>query len=114
MTQQIYTIPLVNTPQTFNITLAGVLYNLTCRWNSAVDLNGNSLAGWTLDIADGVLNTPILMNIPLTTGKDLLAPYKYMNFGGTLGVYTNGDENAVPTYENLGVDCNLYFVTQSN
>lgn len=102
----IYKIPLSNTPQKFSITLAGVEYIMTCRWNSAPG------GGWFLDIDDSVTNEPILYNLPLVTGADLLKQYGYLGFGGKLIVYTDGDGDAVPTLDNLGAESNLYFGTE--
>jgi hypothetical protein len=97
-----FLIPLQPTNQTFQITLAGVVYTLTVRWN---DMNG----AWTLDIADQNQN-PIVSGIPLVTGVDLLAPYGYLNFGGQLIAQTTNETDAVPTLANLGSSGNLYFV----
>lgn len=99
-----FLIPLVNVPQTFNIDLAGVTYNLTCRWNDSFE------AGWLLDIADSAQN-PIVSGLPLITGANVLAGLDYLGIDGTLFVFTNGDPNAVPTLDNLGIDSNLYFTT---
>lgn len=100
-----FTLPLVNIPQTFGITLANTQYLMTCRWNDADD------AGWVVDFADAITSTPIVSNIPLITGADCLAGLEYLGFQGTLIVYTDGDQNAVPTLNNLGVESNLYFLT---
>lgn len=99
-----YLIPLTNVPQIFEISLAGVNYTLTVKWNDADE------AGWVLDIGDASQN-PIVCGIPFTTGADLLDELAYFGIGGKLVVYTNGDESAVPTLDNLGLDCNLYFQT---
>lgn len=92
-----FEIPLTNTPQTFNITLNNVEYAMTNKWNE--------LSGWVIDI-DGYLH-----GIPLVAGCDLLEPFQYLNFGGSLFVYTDGDATAIPTIDNLGIDSKLYFVT---
>jgi hypothetical protein len=97
-----FLIPLQPTNQTFQITLAGVVYTLTVRWN---DMN----EAWTLDLADQNQN-PIVSGIPLVTGVDLLAPYGHLNIGGQLIAQTTNDTNAVPTLANLGSSGNLYFV----
>ena len=99
-----FLIPLQPTNQTLQITLAGVLYTLTVRWN---DQN----QAWTLDIADANQN-PIVSGIAVVTGQDLLAPYGYLNFGGQLIAQTTNDTDAVPTLANLGSAGNLYFVVQ--
>jgi uncharacterized protein DUF6983 len=100
-----FLVPLENTAQTFNILLGGVGYTMTCRWNDAPD------AGWELDIADALTGTVIVSCVPLITGGDCLAGLEYLGINGQLIVYTDGDPNAVPTFENLGIESNLYFVT---
>lgn len=100
-----YTVPLTNVPQTFQISLAGKDYILTCRWNDAVD------AGWVLDFADALTNEPIAANIPLITGIDILSGLEYLGFQGQLYVLTDGDDLAIPTLTNLGTESNLYFQT---
>jgi len=100
-----FKIPLSNIPQSFQIALAGKEYLCTCRYNSAVD------AGWAVDFADADSGLPIVLNIPLVTGVDLLDGLQYLGFQGVLFVYTAGDQFAVPTLENLGLESNLYFET---
>lgn len=101
----IFQIPLVNIPQNFQITLAGKLYIMNCRWNDATD------GGWVLDFVDGLTNVPIAANIPLITGANMLSGLDYLGFQGVLFVFTNGNEDAVPTLDNLGVESNMYFST---
>jgi hypothetical protein len=99
-----YKVPLSGVPETFGITLAGVAYQLTVQWRDAVE------GGWFLDIADKNSN-PILRGIPLITGADLLGQYGYLGLGGSLFVQTSPVADVVPTFETLGTDSNLYFVT---
>lgn len=99
-----FLIPLVNTAQTFPITLINTDYIMTCRWNDAPD------GGWVFDLSDAATNTPIVCNVPLVSGTDCLAGLEYLGIGGQLIVYVNGDQNAVPTFENLGIEGNFYFV----
>jgi len=96
------TIPLVNTPQTLTITLAGISYNLRVRWNQ-INLT------WVIDIYDSQ-NNPILLGIPMVTGADLLEQFGYLDFGGMLIAQTADDPDAPPTFQNLGTDGNLFFV----
>lgn len=107
MSLSLYTLPLQNVPQTFNIALGGVTYALTCKWNPSDE------AGWVIDLANPATNEFIAANIPLITGADLFAGLQYLELGGSLIVYTDGDEGAVPTLENLGVEANVYFVVES-
>lgn len=96
-------IPLTPSAQKFQIALGLLTYTLTLKW---VDQpNG----GWTLDIGDSDEN-PIVGGIPLITGADLLEQYKYVGIPGQLIVQTDHDINAVPTYENLGINSHLYFI----
>lgn len=101
-----FKIPLVNIPQQFKITLGGVDYSMVCKWNDATD------AGWILDIYDATSGLPIVMNLPLITGANILANLDYLDFGGQLYIFTDGNDLAVPTLDNLGVESNLYFVTE--
>lgn len=102
---QNFLIPLVNLPQQFTIDLAGVTYTLVNKWNDMAQ-------GWYLDILDSA-QVPIVTGIPFVTGTDLLAGLEYLGIEGSLIVYTNGDQWAVPTLQNLGVDSNLYFQTDA-
>lgn len=101
----IYKIPLiVGTPQSLLITLGVTEYRLTLYYRD------NEHGLWSLDIADTVTNTDIVCGIALVTGTDLLAQYRHLNIAGGLVVYTDGEPDAVPTFDNLGADSNLYFV----
>lgn len=101
-----FLIPLSNDPQQFDIQLGGINYILTCKWNNQPD------AGWTLDIADDT-GVPIVANLPLITGDDLLSGLGYLGIPGSLYVYTNGSNPFdVPTLDDLGIDSNLYFVSE--
>lgn len=100
----VFSIPLqVGTPQTFSIALSGVTYQLTFVYRN------DALGGWTMDIADDSGNS-LAQGIPLVTGADLLAQYGYLNFGGALYVQTTSNPDAVPTFDNLGADAQLYWV----
>lgn len=101
-----FKIPLqqVGVPQKFGITLGGVSYQFTLRYRNI------DQGGWILDIADAGGN-PIVNGIPLVTGADLVAQYKHLGFGGRLHVQTTSDPDAVPTFDNLGDDALLWWVT---
>lgn len=105
MSRTVYEVPLSANPQAFAISLAGVTYGLTVRWNAAA-------ASWTLSIADANGN-PILGGLPLVTGADLLGQYGYLGIGGSLVVQTDHDTDALPTIDNLGAESHLYFVVKS-
>lgn len=103
-----FVIPLQNIPQVFNITLAGTEYSLTCKWNDADE------GGWVMDISDAITALPLAFNIPLITGADVLSGLGYLGINGQMFVYTDGNDTAVPTLLNLGVESNLYFVTDAD
>lgn len=102
MTITPYTIPLIQSNQTLTISLAGISYNLRVVWN-------NIAQSWTLDILDKN-NNAIVTGIPIVTGADLLEQFGYLNFGGRLIAQTDNDPNAIPTFANLGLTGNLFFV----
>jgi len=100
----IYPIPLQAQPQELTIQLGGVTYTLTLNYRNT------DMGGWVLDIGDSN-NSPILQGVPLVTGANLLAQYEYLDFGGALYCQTTSDPDAVPTFENLGTDGMLYWVS---
>ena len=98
----IYEVPLTADPRQFGITLGGVALRLTVAWRNAGG------AGWVLDIAD-TNGVPAVTGIPLTTGADLLAPYRHLGISGELWAQTDGAVDAVPTFGNLGTESHLYW-----
>lgn len=102
---QTFVIPCSNTPQSFQIDLAGKTYQLTVKWNDADD------AGWIVDFADGNTGDSIVAGIPFVTGVNMLDGLGYLGIDGTLFCTTDGDQFAVPTLDNLGDNGNLYFST---
>jgi hypothetical protein len=98
-----FKIPLSNIPQEFPIELDGKSWYMVSRWNDAPD------GGWIIDWYDAD-NLPVVMNAPLVTGADLGDQYESLGIPRVQIVMTDGDENAVPTLGNLGVESNLYLV----
>jgi len=49
--------------------------------------------------------------VPLVTGANLLKKYAYLGFVGALWVQTLDNPDAVPTFQNLGSDGQLFYVT---
>jgi len=62
---------------------------------------------WTSPTRTGAL---LIAGIALVTGTDLLGQYAYVGIGGALYVATDGNPDAVPTFDNLGGSCKLYWV----
>ncbi len=100
-------VPLSNVPQSFEIVLVETTYLMTVKWNDAPE------AGWVFDLLDVITDEYLVANIPLITGANCLEGLDYLDIGGKMYVYTDGDDTAVPTYENLGVESNLYFLTEA-
>lgn len=95
-------IPLTPVSQTFQVTLANTTYAMAVTWRDPY--------GWFLDIAtpQGV---KLVSGLPLVAGIDLLEPYPFLGFGGSLVVLSDGDLTADPTLTSLGVTTHLCFVT---
>lgn len=96
-----FEIPLISQPQTLSVTLSGVAYQLSIAWNAPSQT-------WMLDIAD-ITGNPIVRGIALVPGCDLLGQYDYLGFVGGLVVFT--DDGTLPTFDNLGSNAALYYVT---
>jgi len=101
----IFKVPLTGTQEKFKLRFKGVLYSCTLYWNYLAK-------NWFISFYLATDNTPLMLAMPLVTGVDLLKQYEYLNIGGSLIVYTNGDPAATPSYINLGTESNLYFVTE--
>lgn len=105
MALQVFRIPLTTEPQRFNITLKEQALIMQVRWNH----EGES---WVFDMFEGETETPILLNMPLVTGVDLLAQHKHLNFSGSLVVTTDGNVDAEPMLDNLGEESNIYYIVE--
>lgn len=99
-----YEIPLTPAPQSFLISLLGVQYRFTLRYQDTV------AGGWTLDLATAA-GVDLVAGVPLVTGADLLGQYEYLGVGVPLFVATDGNLDAVPLFGNLGTEARLYFYT---
>lgn len=98
----IFLVPLANTPQRFEIDLGGTEYTIQCRWNQ------ESLS-WIVDVWRADTDEQLFSNFPLLAGADLLEQFQHL-IRGSLYIYTDGDENADPTHDNLGNESNLFFI----
>lgn len=98
----VYEIPLTPQPQTFSVQFPnGLTYGLRLIFLFTPD------PCWELDISDSD-GVPLVQGIPLVTGADLLAQYVYLGFGCSLYCTTDGDRDAVPRFDNLGVGGRLW------
>ena len=99
-----YKIPLTPTPQLFTAQLSGVDYQVRLYYVNIDD------GGWIIDLLD-LESNPIVNGIPLVTGANLLEQYKHLGFLGRMWAQTASDPDALPTFINLGIDAQLYWVT---
>lgn len=105
MAERLFRIPLTNEPQTFDIDLVGRTYTITCRWNG-------QMPAWQICMRDAITEEVLLTCMPLVTGTDLLAQYRYKEIPGQLFCYTEGDEFAPPTLENLGTEGLVFYLVE--
>lgn len=101
----VYKIPLDNVNQIFEIDLAGTTYKMRVYYNPV-------MMCWCFDLLD-INDNAITQGQSLVTGANILDQYEYLGLGGVFVVYTEGDENAIPTHDNLGDISNLYFLTNN-
>lgn len=99
-----FKIPLTPTPQLFTVQLSGIDYQINLTYKNTDE------GGWIIDILD-LDNNPIVSGIPLVTGANLLEQYRHLGFTGRLWVQTASDPDAIPTFVNLGIDAQIYWVT---
>ncbi len=103
MAARVYKIPLTAIPQRFAIDLAGRPFVVVSRWN------GNA-PSWQLDLLDGDTEAPVVLNLSVVTGVDLLMQHRHLQLGGSLVAVTDGNEDADPTDQNIGAEGNVYFL----
>lgn len=98
-----FIIPFQNIPQEFSISLENRDVTIFQRWNEF----SNS---WQIDISDTQTGASLISGLPLVTGCDLLEPFPELGFIGSLVVATDGDNYAIPTLDNLGINSNVYYL----
>jgi hypothetical protein len=92
------TLALTNKPnQTFKTTIPGDTRNLSFILTQSY----NAQAGyWVLGIYD-VSKNPIVLNIPMLCGYDLLGQYQYMNIGSIVIINTGDQAQLNPDNINI-------------
>lgn len=112
----IYTLPLQPVAQQFPITLAGITYQMTVKWNSndasGLDLDAQDIGTWMMDLYDSTGTNLIVGGIPLVTGADIMAPFAYLGLGGQLVVQSSPLADTVPDFTTLGSTGQMYYVQQ--
>ncbi len=103
MAATVYKIPLTNTPQRFETTIGGRSVILKSRWFDAMQM-------WVLSILDSDTEEVLLNDMPMVTGADLLAQFRYLGIPGSLYVVGAGDDDAPASLDNLGETVDLYHI----
>lgn len=103
MNPTVFEIPLASVPQKVQVELVGISYLLTVTWCDPIQC-------WTMDIALASSGAFLVRGVPLVTGADLLAQFRYLGIPGQLIVQSDTDTLAQPTFNNLGITAHLYFV----
>lgn len=106
MALDVYVIPFSNQPQTFSCVLSGVGLQMTNRWNDKAGV-------WMVDIDRAADGQRLISGLPLVTGCDLLAQHRYLGLDGHIFCHNDGDSDDPPTYDNLGVNCFVYYTPVS-
>ncbi len=96
--------PLLPQPQQMQIQLGAVEYIVRFGWCDSPE------SGWFIDIAD-VNGNAILQGLALTAGENVLQQFEYLGIPGEIRVQTDGDELVEPTFDNLGSNGKVLFVT---
>ena len=105
MALQAFKIPLISVPQRFAINLGGRSFIMINVWNPQHQ-------SWEISMLDGDTEEYIFACMPLVTGVDLLKQFAHLGINGSLIVYTDGNDFAVPTEFNLGNESNLYYLVE--
>lgn len=95
-------IPLSPDNQQFNILIGTGNYRICVIWRD--------VAGWVMDLQDSS-GEDIIAGIPLVTGADLLAQYKYIGLGFAMVCLCDAATQEYPTKTDLGSGSHLYVVT---
>lgn len=98
-------IPTIPGPQQFLVTLNGVQYQFTIRWNATASC-------YVLDIADNGGNA-IVGSLALVPGSTLLGQFAYLQLGFDLFVQSSINVGATPQFADLGITAQLYAVIAS-
>lgn len=94
--------------QTYTITISGSRRNITFILTQSY----NAQAGyWVLGIYDNT-NSPIILNIPLLCGYDLLGQYRYLNIGSLFLVNIGDQSIEYPNADNIDGNFELAWVME--
>lgn len=96
--------PLRPEAQKMTIQLGTSTYSVRFGWADSPE------GGWFIDIGD-VNGNALINGLPLTAGENILQQFDYLGIGGEIRVATDVDELREPTYDNLGSNGKVFFIT---
>lgn len=96
---EIIEIPLSSQNQQFSIRLGGRNYRIR--------LIHRQFCGWVADMMDQA-GTEIFTGVPLVSGTDILEPYRYMGFNGSL-IFVCDETTGELSFSEFGRKNRLYF-----
>jgi len=105
MAEVLYTIPLSNVPQSFDIEMAGRSLTIYTKWNDSSKV-------WEFDLFDIDQNKYLFAGMGIVAGTDYLSQFKFLGIPGILAVYTDGGSDDNPTFDNLGSESNMYWLVE--
>jgi hypothetical protein len=100
----IFKIPFVNNNQKFNITLSGKNLLVTCVWNQ-------EMPAWVVSVQDAASLDFLISGVALVTGVNLFSQFYYTGITGALVVYTKGSPDEIPTFNSLGNESQVFYIT---
>lgn len=95
-----FEIPLNPYPEKFGVTINAKDYLGSTRWSVPLQC-------WVMALSDSQ-GVPILLNLPLIPGVDLLGQFEYLGLSAKLIATTDYDPAAAPGYSELGSVGHLY------
>lgn len=106
MSLDVYIIPFTSKEESFVVQLGNVPIRFESFWNDIAEL-------WFIDVYNATDNNPIALGIPLVTGCDLLAQFKYTGLTGHIFCHNEAGGKEPPTYDNLGETAFVYYTPTS-
>jgi len=90
--------------QRFGITLNGIQYRLQIVWRTFSQC-------WVMSILN-LDGTPVISEIPLVAGANLLEQYQHLGFGGELYAFNVDNPEIPPSFSSLGSEGKLFWVAE--
>ena len=100
----VFEFPLSPNAQQMTVPIGDEQFTFRFAWSDSPD------GGWFIDVLrlDG---SPLVRGLPLTAGENVLQQFDYLGIPGEIRVQTDNDPLVEPTYDNLGLNGRVFFVT---